>query len=373
MFRWKASEPSLPKREGRPWIAALWVLLLAASGCSRQGPVHSFIEEPFPKNLSAWNFFSGHPPAMRPNKGVLAYDLNTPLFSDYASKYRFVWMPPGTSAEYKEDGVFDFPLGAVLIKSFAFPDAAGRGAGEEKLIETRLLVHTQGGWVGLPYVWNENQSEAHLELVPDPVPISYRDAGGKQHDFTYFIPNANECKLCHEKARVMLPIGPKARNLNKDFAYPDAVRNQLVRWTEVGYLRGAPSPQAAPRVAQWDLPASGSLEQRARAYLDNNCAHCHQSGGTAGYTGFDLRLAARSAELGVCKSPNSAGRVGTLTYDLVPGKPEESILVARMESTRPKEMMPQIGRSVVHEEGLALVREWVRSMHTDGAACASGP
>jgi len=62
--------------------------------------------------------------------------------------------------------------------------------------------------------------------------------------------------------------------------------------------------------------------------------------------------------------------VGTLVYDLVPGKPEESILVARMESTRPKEMMPQIGRSVVHEEGVALIRDWVGSLSSEGAPCA---
>jgi hypothetical protein len=74
--------------------------------------------------------------------------------------------------------------------------------------------------------------------------------------------------------------------------------------------------------------------------------------------------------LGLCKSPNSAGRVGNLVYDLVPGKPEESILVARMESARPKEMMPQIGRSVVHQEGLALIREWVRSLPASDAPCA---
>jgi hypothetical protein len=170
----------------------------------------------------------------------------------------------------------------------------------------------------------------------------------------------------------MLPIGPKARNLNKDYAYPDGVSNQLVRWTKEGYLEGAPAPESAPRAAQWDVPESGTVEQRARAYLDSNCAHCHQPGAAAGYTGFDLRLTTTSASaLGLCRSPNSAGRVGNLVYDLVPGKPEESIVVARMESTRAKEMMPQIGRSVVHQEGVALVEQWVRGMPADGESCAA--
>jgi len=342
-------------------------------GChTKPSPVQSFVEEPFPEKLSSWRLFVSLDPALQPNQGVLPYDLNTPLFSDYAAKYRFVWMPPGTSAQYQEDRVFDFPPGTILAKTFAFP--AEGGGKKEKLIETRLLVHAKSGWIGLPYVWNESQTEARLDLVPDPVSVSYADSSGQKHAFTYFIPNANECKQCHENERVMLPIGPKARNLNKDHTYADGVANQLTRWTQVGYLQGSPSSQAAPKVARWDDPQSGTLADRARAYLDNNCAHCHQPGSGAGYTGFDLRLTAAGLNsLGLCKSPNSAGRVGNLIYDLVPGKPEESILVARMESVRPKEMMPQIGRSVVHQEGLALIREWVRSLPTDGAPCALPP
>lgn len=339
-------------------------------GCnSKLDPVKSFVEEPFPEKLSAWHLFVGRSVPLQPNQGVLPYDLNTPLFSDYAAKYRFVWMPPGTSAQYHDDRVFDFPVGTILAKSFAFP--AGNGTHAEKLIETRLLVHGKNGWIGLPYIWNESQTEARLDLVPDPVQVSYTDSAGQQHAFTYYIPNANECKQCHENERVMLPIGPKARNLNKDYIYADGVANQLARWTQVGYLQGSPALQAAPKAAKWDDPRSGTLEERARAYLDNNCAHCHQPGSGAGYTGFDLRLTSLGLNsLGLCKSPNSAGRVGNLVYDLVPGKPEESILVARMESTQPKEMMPQIGRSIVHREGLELIRQWVRSLPADEAPCA---
>jgi uncharacterized repeat protein (TIGR03806 family) len=349
----------------------LWLALVLLAGCARSNnPVRSFVEEPFPEKLSDWHLFVSRGGALQPNQGVLPYDLNTPLFSDYAAKYRFVWMPPGTAAQYRPDQVFDFPVGTVLAKTFAF-SAGAAGMTKERLIETRLLVRGKAGWVGLPYVWNDKQTEAKLDLAADPVAISYSDAAGKKHDFTYFIPNANECKQCHESDRVMLPIGPKARNLNKDYVYRDGTANQLARWTQLGYLQGAPAPGAAPQAAKWDVPESGTLEDRARAYLDNNCAHCHQPGAGAGFTGFDLRLTSPGlATLGLCKSPNSAGRVGTLVYDLVPGKPEESILVARMESTRPKEMMPQIGRSVVHEEGLTLIRNWIRSLSSEGAPCA---
>lgn len=352
-------------------VLAAFVLCVCLAGCSsKPSPVESFIEEPFPEHLSGWHLFLSGKDPLQPNQGVLPYDLNTPLFSDYAAKYRFVWMPPGTAANYGDDGVFEFPLGTILAKTFAFPSESDRE--KETLIETRLLVHGKSGWIGLPYVWNRSQTEATLDLAPDPVPIRYADSSGQQHAFTYFIPNANECKQCHENEHQMLPIGPKARNLNKDYKYKDGTANQLVRWTQTGYLKGAPAPEAAPRVAKWDAPESGTVDQRARAYLDNNCAHCHQPGAGAGYTGFDLRLTSPGlSALGLCKSPNSAGRIGSLVYDVVPGKPEKSILVARMESTRPKEMMPQIGRSVVHQEGLALIREWVQSLPVDGAPCAT--
>ena len=374
-------------------LALVFFAFLITASCSRSSSVQSFLSEPFPKNLSAWHFFQGQPAKLQPNTRVIPYDLNTPLFSDNANKYRFVWMPPNTSATYKKDGVFDFPIGTVLIKTFAFPKE--NNPQQERLIETRLLVHTESGWQGLPYIWNDSQTEAHLELVPDPVPIRYTDADGKRHDFTYFIPNANECKQCHENNHATLPIGPKARNLNKDYAYATGTANQLTYWTKNRYLQGAPSPDQAPKLARWNDPNSGNLNSRARAYLDNNCAHCHQPGGTAGYTGVDLRyiaavgvgapflpsfarsedsasIATNGAGLrtfGICKSPNSAGRIGNLTYDLVPGHPDDSILLARMESTRPKEMMPQIGRSTVHEEGVALIREWIQSLPEDSGEC----
>src|ERR1039457_3206393 len=79
-------------------------LLLTASG-SRG--VRAHLAEPFPTKLSAWRLFIGGPAALRPNAGVLPYDLNTPLFSDYATKYRFVWMPPGTSAPYSDTEAFE--------------------------------------------------------------------------------------------------------------------------------------------------------------------------------------------------------------------------------------------------------------------------
>ncbi|MGO9649907.1 MAG: SO2930 family diheme c-type cytochrome [Terriglobales bacterium] len=346
------------------WARSLGVLLLviALASCGRflDRSVQTRTAKPFPKQLSAWRLFTLRAGNLKPNKGVVPYDLNTPLFSDYAGKYRFVWMPPGTAAQYRDDGPFDFPTGTVLAKTFAFPVD---GSSAQRLIETRLLVHASSGWTPLLYIWDNNQRDATLQLVPDPVPVKWTDAAGRRHEFNYVIPNLNECHECHDNQKIFLPIGPKARNLNKDYAYAEGSENQLAHWTRVGYLQGLPAPEARPKAAKWDDPTTASLADRAAAYLDNNCAHCHQPGGQAGYTGVDFRLTQTEiAHQGLCKSPNSAGEVGSLRYDLVPGRPDESILIYRLESTAPKTSMPALSRDVVHIEGVELLKEWIASL-----------
>jgi len=336
--------------------------LLLLSACGSRG-VRAHLAEPFPARLSAWRLFVGNPAELKPNAGVVPYDLNTPLFSDYATKYRFVWMPPGTSATYSDTDVFTFPVGTIFSKTFAYPDA-DRG-GRQRIIETRLLVHAKSGWATLPYVWNAQQTEATLDVAADPTTVNWVHPSGRRYAIDYVIPNTNQCKGCHDLSKSVTPIGPKARNLNKDFDYPEGRFNQLTYWTRVGYLKGAPPPAQAPKLAVWDDPASGSLDSRARAYLEMNCAHCHNPRGPANTTGLYL-LASQTdpMRLGLCKVPVSAGQgSGDLLFDIVEGKPEESILVHRMESTTPKIMMPELGRTLVHQEGLALIREWIAGMH----------
>jgi uncharacterized repeat protein (TIGR03806 family) len=313
----------------------------------------------------------GKPAELRPNQGVVPYDLNSPLFSDYASKYRFVWMPPGTSAVYDPTEAFEFPVGTVFSKTFAYPDTAYKG--QRRLVETRLLVHGTSGWVTLPYVWNSAQTEAVLDVAADPTVVHWTRPSGETVTINYVIPNANQCKECHDKSKSAVPIGPKARNLNKDFEYPEGRENQLAHWTRIGYLKGAPEPAQAPRAAVWDDPSSAPLAARARTYLDINCGHCHRSEGSAGTSGLYLTSGPTdSAHLGVCKTPVSAGQgSGDLFFDIVDGRPEASILVHRMDSAAPKVLMPELGRTLIHREGVELIREWIRSM-PDGV-CAAKP
>jgi hypothetical protein len=155
----------------------------------------------------------------------------------------------------------------------------------------------------------------------------------------------------------------KARNLNGPFAYAAGTENQLAHWTRTGILDGAPAPAKAPRTAVWN-DAAEPLEARARAYLDGNCAHCHNARGMASNSGLFLDLEeTRPSAIGVGKRPVAAGRgSGNLEVAIAPGHPEASILVLRMASTEPGVMMPELGRSLVHDEGLALVRDYIAKM-----------
>ncbi|MDX2169062.1 MAG: SO2930 family diheme c-type cytochrome [Deltaproteobacteria bacterium] len=320
--------------------------------------------QPFCELLSSYRFFTDGALQV-PNDGVLPYDLNTPLFSDYARKHRFVWLPPGTAATYNARDSFTFPVGTVLIKTFAFPRDERDPLLGERLIETRLLARRAGGWEAITYLWNAEQTEAKRLVIGKRVAVSYPTEDG-EFSINYQVPNTNQCKECHaEHNDVMGPLGPKARHLNKDHAYDDAVENQLTHWTAVGYLTGAPAdPANAPRLPVFDDPNSGTVEERSRGYLDANCGHCHNPTGLARTSGLYLNIEEMEpARYGVCKPPVAAGQgSGGRRYDILPGDPDGSILVYRMESTAPGVAMPELGRQTVHAEAVALMREWISAM-----------
>ena len=233
-----------------------------------------------------------------------------------------------------------------------------------RLIETRILKREPDGWVGLPYIWNDAQTEATLDVAGDTVNVSWIHTDGRTRTNNYIIPNANQCKGCHKSGEMMLPIGPKARHLNRDFAYRDGTENQLAHWSRLGALAGAPTPSAAPRLAVWDDPKSGTLDARARAWLEINCAHCHNPEGPARNSGLDLLASQHNpTSFGVNKPPVAAGiGSGGLALRHRPRPARQSILAYRIASTHPGIMMPELGKRLVHEEGVALVRQWIAAM-----------
>jgi uncharacterized repeat protein (TIGR03806 family) len=358
--------------------------VLAVAACGGQATTPAFHAEGRPALLSEWGMVTTSGGRLVLSDGVEPYDLNSALFTDHAGKLRTIWMPEGAAAAYREGEVLDFPVGTVITKTFYYPvDDAGnvlRGdAGLQvsdtpetldldrvRLIETRLLIRREAGWVALPYVWDEDESDARLMRAGYSETLTLAEADGRLRDINYLVPNVNQCAGCHatnNTTRELSPIGPAARHLNRDFAYAGGVENQLTHFIAAGYLDGAPDVELAPRAAVWNDPDI-ALAARARSYLDINCAHCHNPVGAADTSGLHLNFdAPEGPNLGICKPPIAAGPgSGGHRFDIVPGDPDSSIFIYRMDSRQGDIMMPELGRSLVHEEGVSLIRSWIAAM-----------
>lgn len=345
------------KRLGRAAIAVILacagvVAATAARDASAGVSDAAITDDAYPTALSDYRFFTAlH--ARAPAARVTPYTLNTPLFSDYAEKQRYVYLPAGAQATYEPDAVLDLPVGAALIKTFGYQQN-----GAFRALETRLLLHRANGWVALPYIWTADGSDAVLKRAGARIPVSFTDPAGTAHSISYQVPNQNQCKDCHALSGAITPIGPKARNLNDG--------KQLQAWAAAGLLDRLPAD--APRLARWDDTAA-PLADRATAYLETNCAHCHNANGAASNSGLflDWRQSDATAR-GLGKHPVAAGRgSGGRLVDIDPGHPDASILLYRMTSTEPGIAMPELGRNVPHAEAVKLVRDWIAAMPATAA------
>ena len=325
--------------------------------------------------LSAYNLFADPTDPRANANGGIHYEMITPLFTDYAQKYRFVFVPEGKQAAYNSRNTLDFPVGTIIAKTFTMPhDFLNDGAGEE-IIETRLLIHRKEGWKALPFIWREDRGDADLALAGGTRAVSWIHSDGSNRSTNYVIPDANSCKTCHSTVRsesgsgvnqetVLIPIGPKARFLNRDNRYEGESVNQLAYMAQQGVLAGLPDDlDSIDTVPDWEDTAA-DLQNRAKGYLDANCAHCHSPGGFASNSGLFMEYWREvDTSYGICKTPVAAGAgSGGLRFDIVPGNADQSITSYRMDSNQPDVRMPEIGRTLIHDEGVALVREWINSL-----------
>lgn len=350
-------------------LCMLVAFVAAAVGCQREEP-----DPPSPpgtptdgafdpsqgalQRLSDYPFFTGALRDLEPAAGVLPYDLINPLFTDHAKKVRHIWMPSGTQASWNgDDSVLEFPDGTVLLKTFYYDDVLP--AQQRRIVETRMMYRWQGEWIFANYVWNDEQTEAFLDLGGSYTSISWLE-DGTPRQVDYRIPALQECRTCHRTDGLSAPIGPKARNLGRTYPYPDGVADQLARWMAVGYLE--PSLPAVQALPDW-RDATVSLQDRARAYVDINCAHCHNEGSYCDYRPmrFAWEETVDPVNLGLCVAPEDPVEPSQV-HIVSASRPERSMMVHRISSTEVAVRMPLLGRTLVHEEGLALIEEWINSL-----------
>ena len=368
---------------------ALLVMALALSAClgGAKAPIATptFFADDNPGQLSEWGLMDVSAGGLVLSEGVVPYDLNSALFTDYALKLRTIWVPEDSGpAAFRPEDYPDFPVGTVISKTFYYPRGQGTQdvlkvddtIGETnpilselssvRLIETRLLVRRSAGWEAVSYVWNEAQSDARLTKIGDVHPLSLRRADGELEDFTYIVPDINQCAGCHapnNTTREVVPLGVRPRHVNKPYRHDQNEVNQLEHLVALGDLQGVDDIKSLKANVDW-MDLEQPLGARARSYLDINCSHCHNPVGPADTSGLDLSMEAMTGpELGVCKLPIAAGAgTGGRSFSIVPGDPDESIMLHRVETTNPGAMMPELGRVLQHREGALLLREWIAEM-----------
>lgn len=311
-------------------------------------------------NLSEYHFFSGEMKNLIPEVGVLPFKPSSSLFTDYALKKRFVWMPKGYKATYNSDGtILNFPVGAVLIKNFYYETI--QPGNLKKNIETRVMIKKESGWIFAEYVWNDAQTEAVLESAGSYKTIHFIDPSGENITTNYRIPSNTECLICHKTNEVPFPVGVKPQNLNFNYPYQSGEKNQLQKWIEQGYLENNLPNNITSTVNYEDV--SKPLEERMRSYVDANCAHCHKTNSHCDYRPIRLAFNETSirSNLGVCVPPDEVINTA-LTNIISPGNKNRSVMYYRLNTTEESARMPLLGRSVIHKEGILLLEQYINSL-----------
>lgn len=292
---------------------------------------------------------------------VIPYEVNSPLWSDNADKQRGMVIPVGqkvhikdcaneTCTQTSDTGKWVFPVGTVMLKNFLF---------DNKLVETRLFVHHDADtWVGYSYQWDEAQTEA--TIVPDGRRAVMFNTGSRSVPWNY--PSRTDCMKCHN-APGGSTIGPQTRQMNRMVSGMNQI-DALIAKNVFDKAPAAPYQEAlvTPYAGQAGTPpASATTEQKARSYMEANCAFCHRPDDTdLGMVTIDLRITTAFKDMHLCNAPPVKGDNGVPTATLLtPNAPDQSLTWLRMNSLPMEGRMPQIGTSIIDTEGVKLIGDWI--------------
>jgi len=323
----------------------------------------------FPRRLSETGLFVASSDGLEPAPGLIPYSVNVPLWSDHAAKRRWLALPKAGSVEFSARGPWKFPVGTVLVKTFALPRRRGGGEpakpGDEHLLETRLLVHADRGWTGYTYRWNADRSDATLLDAALETTVEVATPAGDIEQSWYF-PSRSDCATCHTE-QAGSALGLNTRQLNRVHDYGGARAHQLAVLDGLGVfterLGAVPGLEAYPDWEHDTVP----LDRLARAYLEVNCAMCHAPGGAASAQA-DLRYHTPLADAFLVDHEPGQGRLGPADSKVIaPGHPERSELLLRMNRRGPQQM-PTFATALRDEKALRVVRQWIEGLGTATAA-----
>jgi uncharacterized repeat protein (TIGR03806 family) len=349
------------------------LLLIALGSCSRPVPygldariatkpylgMPSEADGPIPPLLSQTGVYSDTAKRIT-NPGLIPYDLNVAFWSDGADKSRWIAVPAGQIA-FSPAGEWRFPAGTVFVKNFDLaPDAANPSV--TRRLETRLLVRdSKGGVYGVVYKWRPDGSDAELLPASATEKVEVKSATGEIHEQTWYYPSREDCLTCHTAGAGGV-LGVKTRQLNRSFTYPSGVAdNELRTWNHLGLFTPSFKDEAVPTFAALAAgdDTKRSLEDRARSYLDANCAQCHRPGGTV--ANFDARYDTPPAKQALIDGPVLIDQGIDRPRVISPHDIWRSIAYMRTDTVGDIRM-PPLARETVDQKGVRLLGEWIDSM-----------
>lgn len=292
----------------------------------------------FEQSLSAYNIYKGTPKNLIPSGDFHLLELSSILFTDHAHKQRLVKLPEGTQMRRLAEGSLDFPDGAILVKTFYYYlDERDTSLGKN-IIESRVLIKKSNTWNIATYVWNEQQTDASLELNGADQHLSWINLNGSELSTKYHVPSQNECITCHQSNSARVPIGPGLRNLNRTVLRNGRSQNQLSHLQSSGLLSDF-EISLVPEIVDYNDRAA-SIMERGRAYLDLNCAHCHNPTGwdASSERDFDFRYETELNQTGILHEKD------------------------RILEAVNKGEMPFIGTTILDHKGISLINQFVEGL-----------
>jgi uncharacterized repeat protein (TIGR03806 family) len=316
-------------------IAGLVFFITAQSFITYTPPANGGNAWLLPK-LSDYHLYSGLLSDLVPEQGFVPYEIATPLFSDYSEKERLIKIPAGQALTATGDNLPQFPNGTILVKTFFYLNDNRDPSKGRRIVETRILLRTNNTWQAGTYVWNAAQTEAILTTSGSKMDIHWVDETGIEQNIAYQVPSIKQCSNCHNSDKELQPIGFKIRNLNINVARNNTLINQLKYFSDLSILTPI-DPASFSTLPAWNNSAY-TIEQRARAYLEVNCAHCHQQNGYCSQSGF------------------RPGYENPLEDTHIIKKREK--ILKQLKSGR----MPLSGTNILHKEGIELIEAYLISL-----------
>lgn len=323
-------------------LISLWI---AADAVAAQTPA---------ERLSDTGLFL--PGTRQPGPEILPFSPQYPLWSDGASKRRWLYLPPGRQIDARNPDRWVFPPGTKVWKEFGF----------SRPIETRMIERLESGeWRFIAYVWAPDGSEAFLAPADGIKRHAVADAPGGR----YPIPSQEDCLACHDGGAGPL-LGVSALQLSPDrdplaphAELPPEGGVDLRGLHEMNLLKGFSEAllQSPPRI-----PAASPTTRAALGYLHGNCGACHNDRGSLSDLNLVLLQHADDGEASLQRSLETlVGIAGEEVSSGVhlrvqPGDPSTSVISFRLRTRNPVTQMPPLGRRVPDTEAIALVDRWIQ-------------